>query len=270
MKAVGVGLILTLLVLGLLPFALIARSRASPNENQPVHLVLDMDKQPKFKAQRATPMFADNRAMRPEIPGTLAQEDLMVTGETLNDRMGTRPILLSGDKTSILLDNPTIYAAVMLGRNRPPAMSDREFADARAKNANDNEIKNDTFYVAKIPDAFKIDQDTLRRGQERFTIYCAPCHGESGYGDGPVANRAKMLQTTPDAVNGWAAPQNLNEQKIIDRPDGNIFNTISNGVRNMPAYDKQIEVTDRWYIVAYVRALERSQNARPEDVPAGK
>ena len=69
---------------------------------------------------------------------------------------------------------------------------------------------------------------------------------------------------------GGGVPQNLNEQKIIDRPDGHIFNTITNGVRNMPAYDKQVGVTDRWYIVAYVRALERSQNARPEDMPAGK
>ena len=109
----------------------------------------------------------------------------------------------------------------------------------------------------------------MHRGQERFNIYCLPCHGASGYGDGPVAQRAKGLQdagTDPTAASGWVQPQNLNEAKILSRPDGHIFNTITNGIRNMPAYDKQISVPDRWAIVAYLRAVERSQNARSGDL----
>ena len=70
---------------------------------------------------------------------------------------------------------------------------------------------------------------------------------------------------TPDAVIGAVPPQNLQEAKIRARPDGSIFNTIGNGIRTMPAYDKQIAIEDRWTIVAYLRALERSQNARPGD-----
>ena len=195
---------MTLMVLGLLPFALIARSRASPNANQPVHLVLDMDKQQKFKAQRLTPMFEDYRDMRPEMKGTLAQEDLMLQGETLDDRMGTRPLLLAGDKISILLDNPTIYAAVMLGRSRPAAMSDKDFADVKPRNGNDTEIKNDRFYVAKIPDVYRINLETLRRGQERYSRWDVRTLPRTiGLWRWPVANRAKMLQTTADAINGW-------------------------------------------------------------------
>jgi mono/diheme cytochrome c family protein len=60
-------------------------------------------------------------------------------------------------------------------------------------------------------------------------------------------------------------PQNLHEPKIAGRPDGHIFNTITNGIRTMAPYDKQIGTEDRWAIVAYVRALQRSQNARPGD-----
>jgi len=69
-----------------------------------------------------------------------------------------------------------------------------------------------------------------------------------------------------DGVNGWAPPQNLHEDKIVHRADGHLFNTISEGRRNMPAYDKQISIEDRWAIIAYIRALQLSQNA---PAPAG-
>ena len=254
------------MVLGLLPFALIAKSRASQKDALPPHLVLDMDKQSKFKGQRASVMFADGRSMRPEIAGTVAQEDLTISGQTMNEVEGTRPIALKGADASMQLDSPTTYAAVMLGRIRPAAMTDDEFNKVTSPNKNDQEINADkTFYVRRVPGAFDISSDFLRRGQERFTIYCSPCHGESGYGDGPVAGRALSLQKVPDAINGWAAPQNLHDAKIAGRPDGHLFNTITNGVRNMPAYDKQITIEDRWAIVAYVRALERSQAAKPTD-----
>src|SRR4051812_15902413 len=101
MKKIGFGIAATLMVLGLVPFALIARSRASQSDAAPVHLVMDMDKQSKFKGQRATPMFADNRSMRPQVEHTVAREDLFLNSQTLNDVMGTRPILLAGGAESI-------------------------------------------------------------------------------------------------------------------------------------------------------------------------
>jgi hypothetical protein len=261
MKTVGLGIAATLLVLALVPFALVARSRASRTDAYPVHLVMDMDKQPKFKAQRATPMFADDRSMRPQVVHTVAREDLMIHGETLDDPLGTHPIKLAGGVASMEISDPATYAAVMLGRIRPAGMADEQFAALKPAEK-ETDIQGDTtFYVRRIPAVFDVSMDFMKRGQERFVVYCAPCHGESGYGDGMIARRAAQLQATPDAVSGWAAPQNLQEAKMVARPDGHLFNTITNGIRNMPAYDKQISIADRWAIVAYVRALERSQGA---------
>jgi mono/diheme cytochrome c family protein len=272
-RTVIVILILTAMVLGLLPFAFVARSRASKSENLPVHLVMDMDKQSKYKAQRESAMFADGRAMRPAIEGTVAQEDMVVASETLNDPANPRP--MNGGRVVVLSD-PSVFAAVMLGRVRAAGMSDADFDAAKPVNvkntgATDADIAKDTFYVKTIPAEFPVTADFMKRGQERFNIYCLPCHGASGYGDGPVALRAKGLQdagTDPTAVSGWVKPQDLNEAKILARPDGHIFNTITNGVRSMPAYDKQISVSDRWAIIGYLRAVERSQHAQPDDLTA--
>jgi len=107
-------------------------------------------------------------------------------------------------------------------------------------------------------------ESLMRRGQERFGIYCAPCHGLSGYGDGMVAKRADRLQEGT-----WVPPASLHDDLVRSRPVGHLYNTITNGIRNMPAYGPQIPEHDRWAIVAYVRALQRARNATLEDVPPG-
>jgi mono/diheme cytochrome c family protein len=225
-----------------------------------------MDKQAKGKAQRETPMFADQRFMRPRAEGTVAAEDLRVTAPTLNDPQGTHPLVLSGGVRTRMVGDPVLYAAVFQGRMRMAGMTDEAFAKVEPPNKSEEDINGDrVFYVRRIPAVFEVSVEFLHRGQERFNIYCSPCHGESGYGDGPNAARAAKLVTTADAINGWVTPQNLHEPKIADRPDGHIFNTITNGIRTMAPYDKQIATEDRWAIVAYVRALQRSQNARPGD-----
>jgi mono/diheme cytochrome c family protein len=104
--------------------------------------------------------------------------------------------------------------------------------------------------------------ELVRRGQERFGIYCAPCHGLGGQGDGVVNARALRLQEGT-----WTPPANLHDEIVVGRPAGHLFNTITRGIRNMPAYGPQIPEQDRWAIVAYVRALQRSQRSRLEDVP---
>jgi mono/diheme cytochrome c family protein len=87
----------------------------------------------------------------------------------------------------------------------------------------------------------------VHRGQERFNIYCRPCHDGAGTGKGTAVKR------------GMAAPPSLHDDRIRKMPDGQLFASISNGVRNMPAYNYSIPVNDRWAIVNYVRALELSQ-----------
>jgi mono/diheme cytochrome c family protein len=87
----------------------------------------------------------------------------------------------------------------------------------------------------------------LERGQERFNIYCSPCHARTGLGNGMVVQR------------GFLPPPSLLEERIVQLPDGQIFQVITKGLRNMPSYAKQIPESDRWAIVSYIRALQISQ-----------
>ena len=120
-----------------------------------------------------------------------------------------------------------------------------------------------------FPPRIDMNEAMIRRGQDRFNIYCTPCHGGAGYGDGIVHVRAMKLVTA--GVNGttWVAPKSLHEAAIREQPLGQTFNTITNGVRTMPPYGDQIPVADRWAIVAFVKALQRSQHAEPGDLPSG-
>ncbi|MBX3354660.1 MAG: cytochrome c [Phycisphaeraceae bacterium] len=112
----------------------------------------------------------------------------------------------------------------------------------------------------------------LERGRARFNIYCALCHGYAGGGDGVINQRAMELLTNINGpVNGttWVQAKNLvHDETVVTQPIGQIYNTITHGIRNMAGYESQISVQDRWAIALYVKALQRSQNARESDVPA--
>jgi mono/diheme cytochrome c family protein len=112
----------------------------------------------------------------------------------------------------------------------------------------------DTLHYAANP--LKVDMALLERGQERFQIYCAPCHGRTGLGDGMVIQRGFPIP-----------PPSFHDDRIVAMPDGQLFHTITNGIRNMPGYGKQVPEEDRWAIVAYLRVLQRSSHATLNDVP---
>ena len=95
----------------------------------------------------------------------------------------------------------------------------------------------------------------VERGQERYNIYCAPCHSVSGDGKGMVSRRAAALGAT-----GLVAPS-FHDDRLRHIPDGQLYATIKNGLRNMPSYAHNIPVDDRWAIVHYIRALQLSQLA---------
>ncbi len=107
--------------------------------------------------------------------------------------------------------------------------------------------------VTRIPVA--VTEKLLRRGENRFNIYCSPCHDRTGRGKGMVIGY------------GFVPPPDFHSDRVREFADGYIFNVITHGVRNMPAYAPQIPVADRWAIVAYLRALQLSQNAPLSDVP---
>jgi mono/diheme cytochrome c family protein len=116
---------------------------------------------------------------------------------------------------------------------------------------------------------FVVDAKLLARGQNRFNIYCTPCHGYDGRGEGMVPARVKALGGVWQARNLVEAPMADGKGGVvIQMPNGQLFNTISNGYNTMQGYAAQIPADDRWAIVSYVRALERAQNASIDDVPA--
>jgi len=108
-----------------------------------------------------------------------------------------------------------------------------------------------------------VTEELMARGRNRYEIYCIVCHGASGHGDGIVNKRALELQ-----MGTWVPPSDLHTDLVRERPLGHIFNTTTNGIRNMSGYASQISTEDRWAVVAYVRALQRSQRATIDDVPA--
>jgi mono/diheme cytochrome c family protein len=122
-------------------------------------------------------------------------------------------------------------------------------------------------WATEYPSSLTVDHDFLVRGQGRFNIYCSPCHGAGGFGDGLIHQRATQLVETGINGTSWVAPMNLHEYLVKEQPVGQLFNTITNGIRTMSAYASQITTEDRWAIVAYIKALHLSQDADPLDVP---
>lgn len=175
-----------------------AGCRGQTSTDPPINLFSDMDSQGKYKAEAPSPLFADGRAMRPLVEGTVAQGELR--------------------------DDDALYRG-----------------------------KEGETYVARAPIA--VDEVTLRRGEERFNVYCSPCHDKSGSGHGMAVKR------------GYPPPIDLAGDRVCGLADGEIFDVISHGKGNMPSYRKQIPVADRWAIVTWVRVLGHSQHASVADVP---
>lgn len=125
-------------------------------------------------------------------------------------------------------------------------------------------------FLAGYPTRITVDRKVLERGRERYNIYCASCHGLDGLGNGMVNVRANAVSNGPSDVNwgtSWVQPANLHDQQRRDRPEGHLFNTITNGIRNMAGLGHQIPPEDRWAIVAYVRALQLSDTAPATVLP---
>lgn len=116
-------------------------------------------------------------------------------------------------------------------------------------------------WTTGFPKQLEIGKQMIERGQNRYNIYCAPCHGYDGQGKGTVPQRVAASGQTWSPANLVAAGGTA-----VQMPNGQLFNTISNGFNTMMGYANQIPHADRWAIVLYVRALQRSQHATIEDV----
>jgi hypothetical protein len=128
-----------------------------------------------------------------------------------------------------------------------------------------------TGFPKAYPDGkeFVVDMALLNRGKDRYDIFCTPCHGYDGRGAGMVPERVKMGGGLWQARNLVEAPDAKGNGGVtVQMPNGQLYNTISNGFNTMMGYASQIPPADRWAIIAYIRVLQRAQNASQGDVPA--
>ena len=127
------------------------------------------------------------------------------------------------------------------------------------------ELDADTyFYTGKIGSIrgtympFPVTAEVLARGQQRYNIYCSPCHSEVGDGNGMIVQR------------GYQRPPSYHTERLRKAPIGHFFDVITHGYGKMPDYAAQVEPKDRWAIAAYIRALQLSQGATKADVAGGR
>ncbi|HVW20691.1 MAG TPA: cytochrome c [Opitutaceae bacterium] len=185
-------------------------STKPPMDVFPEAIFPGMKYQQKFRPQSADPFFADGRADRPPVPGTVPSD--------------------YGPAGQPLRDDDHLY----LGKAR------------------------DGSWARGFPASVKVDAALLARGRDRFDIYCAPCHGLVGDGNG-VTKRY-----------GMGATPSYHDDRLRGMAEGEIFNIITNGkqpANNMPPYADKLTPRDRWAVIAYVRALQRAQHGTVADVP---
>jgi mono/diheme cytochrome c family protein len=194
--------------------------RGMPATRPPIEVFPDMDHQAKYKPQAESKFFADGRADRPLPAGTVPY--------------GRATEVVDKDGKVIAFGDPAFLKA-----------DDLHYA---GKNP-------DGSFVRGFPADLTVNEALVRRGQNRFEIYCLPCHGKLG--DGQGITKSYGMATTPS----------YHDDRIRNMPEGEIFNTITNGKNTMFPYADKLSPDDRWAVVAYVRALQRAHHASIDDVP---
>lgn len=186
-----------------------------------------MGKQPAFRPLEKNTFYSDNRSARPLVAGTVARGKLETdvayfTGR--RERSGAAQPIPASEQAS---QQPPLRPV------DPDNMAD---------------------YVDAMP--MPVTPELLKRGRERYTIYCAVCHGGHGYGDGVVVER------------GFTRPPSYHIERLHDAPVGYLFAVQTYGYGAMADYAEQVAPRDRWAIAAYIRALQLSQNLSLADLPA--
>jgi len=197
--------------------------RGQKSTGSPLEIFPDMVRQMKVRAQAPLNFFADGRGSRLPVGGTVPIGYEMPKPET------------------------TASLAAAVGPYTHPRAGFSAGTDYY------NTGKMGDHWGTGIP--LEVSRELMQRGQQRFNITCAMCHGAAAAGNGIVKQH------------GLATVVSLQDERIRKMSDGEIFNTITNGKNTMMAYGPTIIVPDRWAIIAYLRALQRSQNAAIADVP---
>ncbi|MGE9295267.1 MAG: c-type cytochrome [Puniceicoccales bacterium] len=153
-------------------------------------------------------------------------------------------------------DRPMVPGAVLRGYNWDvKEVFEGDYAFAKAENPSKFTGKNDSGdFIKEIP--VDVTYDLVQLGQKKYTVFCQPCHGQTGDGNGITKQY------------GMAATPTYHDARLRDMPVGEIFNTITHGKNLMGAYGMKLNEDERWAVIAYVRALQLAQNASIDDVPA--
>lgn len=234
----------------LLPPLWIWSGTNAPTKLPRISFFKDMESQAKFKPQQTSDIFRDGRAMRVAVDGTIARGGLK---DNIQYEYGVESL------------ESLTEAGIPLGstKGKSPFQFVQNTDDAANADAASTEEPPEPDWVKDFP--VTVTTELMERGRQRFDIYCATCHGLGGDGDGLITQRALALEQGT-----WIQPTSLHVEAVTSQPAGKIYNTITNGVRKMPGYHSQIATEDRWAIVLYVQALQRSRAATAEDVPKDK
>ena len=195
-----------------------------------------MHNQPKYRPLRSVDQIGtinDGRSARPVVEGSVARDGLKEDVEFY---------------TGKLKDQSKVNATRQLAPTTRPQRDGVSVGQTTPQTYQG--------FVTEIP--MEITATDLDRGQERFNIYCAVCHGRTGDGLGMIVRR------------GFRRPPSYHEERLRQAPVGYFFDVITIGYGTMPDYASQITPADRWRIIAYVRALQLSQHATLDDVPPDK
>lgn len=187
----------------------------------------DMQNQPKMRPFRGTTFFADGLSGRQPIEGTIPRGFLRTDTEFYTGKKATTPG--GGTPTA----SPAGQQQQLTNPNTTPNAAQTTAA---------NTFPDD---VTTFP--FPITRETVDRGRQRYDIFCSVCHGLTGNGDGMIVRR------------GFRRAASFNDDRLRQAPVGHFFDAITNGWGAMPSYASQIPVQDRWAIIAYIRALQLSQ-----------
>jgi mono/diheme cytochrome c family protein len=193
----------------------------------------DMHDQPKYRPLRPVDQIGsinDGRSARPLVEGTVARGELR--------------------------DDVEFYTGKVAGFGQTATATPNASASQTAAQSASGVTPGLQGFVAEFP--MPITAADLDRGQERFNIYCSVCHGPLGDGGGMIPKR------------GFRKPPSYHDERLRNAPVGYFFDVITNGFGNMPDYAAQVEPSDRWRIIAYIRALQLSQRATVADVPVDK
>ena len=225
----------------------------------------DMQDQPRYEAYEPSRSFSDGQASRPYVEGTVARgyrdvNTAYYTGKNATGSGGAAGQQAGGagggggltPLTSAQANAPNTQGANAGGTQTGGDVNVRGNVAGNVPGGGAGQTGTPGG-VNEFP--FAITAAELDRGEERFNIYCAMCHGQTGYGDGMIVRR------------GFRRPPSLHDDRLRGETLGHFFDVITNGWGAMPDYSEQIPPRDRWAIIAYIRALQLSQNTPAAEVP---